>query len=1070
METTGDAVIITDGTGKILDVNEQACHLLVRERRQLIGRNVLEHMPEGRNPLSPEQAKLLRDGQPVRLSTEVLGPVGKPIPIEATVRKADLRGRGIFVAMVRDVSRAQRMHHILRERNRALAALNSVSSAVTRARSVPQVLRTALKAMMRFAEAEAGGMCEADPAGRSLKLVQTHGLTEPLRREIDGLSLGEGFSGRVLESGQVLIVKDLASDGRLTHVGVVEAGFRSALIVPLQGKRETLGTVFLLSTQVGHFSRVNVRLLTTVAREVALTLENASLLERTITSKRRYDELVGNARDLIFRLDPWGRLEEVNPRFSELTGEAAEQWLGKPALRLVTPNCRSQALSMLRGCLKGMVMTGQLRLATKGRGAVVCLVTLLPVHNSEGRVAALWGMAHDVTRQVLKDREVRTLLAVARAALNAELVNDLCQKVTEEIQRIMDVTCVSIFLYRPQSRQLELVGATGLPPEVRKAIAIQRLDDDPPGLAAEAALRRCPTRVENVRAPLGVGRVHAQSTEGVSELAICSFPLIAGSELAGVLQLAMQPSELLPASETEFLEAAASELAGALRRRRLEFELVGEQHRLDDIISSIGGGLVLVGADGHVLWTNQKMSEWFGGGQVLIGRSWEDVLGRSAPQDRPADAASPVRNVLETAHTEEFDVDCVVLDNKPRLFHVVANPIRDADGRVDRVLLLLLDFTEDRRLRRQLLQSEKLSAIGELVSGVAHELNNPLAAVLGFSELLLSNPDCPPEMRQQLSRINTEAVRCKKIVRNLLSFARQTEPRKLPVCINDTLAGALELKAYQFRVDNVTVVQELAPSGSIPYTMADPHQLQQVFLNILNNAHQAIGRQRRDGRIVVRSEMAKGRIRVSISDNGPGIPGEIISRIFDPFFTIKEVGEGTGLGLSISYGHVRDHDGTIEVDSSPGKGATFIIELPVKPVVFESPTDRPAAATPGVASARKILVVDDEVAMTELLHTILQRMGHHVTTARNGREALRKLVGSRFDLVITDLRMPGMGGQELYQELCRAAPALIGKVIFTTGDTASLQTRGFFRQSGEHLLTKPFKVSDVRGLVEKVLH
>src|SRR5882672_10603746 len=239
-----------------------------------------------------------------------------------------------------------------------------------------------------------------------------------------------------------------------------------------------------------------------------------------------------------------------------------------------------------------------------------------------------------------------------------------------------------------------------------------------------------------------------------------------------------------------------------------------------------------------------------------------------------------------------------------------------------------LEMTVDtlKNTQAQLIQSEKLSGIGEFVAGVAHELNNPLTSVVGFSELLKS-ADTNPRHKRNLDMILKSALRCQKIVQSLLSFARRHQPERKLSSINELVEGAVEILQYQMRTSNIEVTVRLDPR--LPKAMVDPHQVQQVFLNIINNARQAIEAHRPSGTVKIISEITGQSVRVIFHDNGPGIAEENLSKVFDPFFTTKEVGTGTGLGLSLCYGIIREHGGTITVRSKPGHGAQFIVELPL---------------------------------------------------------------------------------------------------------------------------------------------
>jgi C4-dicarboxylate-specific signal transduction histidine kinase/CheY-like chemotaxis protein len=368
----------------------------------------------------------------------------------------------------------------------------------------------------------------------------------------------------------------------------------------------------------------------------------------------------------------------------------------------------------------------------------------------------------------------------------------------------------------------------------------------------------------------------------------------------------------------------------------------------------------------------------------------------------------------------------------------------------------------------QLVQGEKMTAVGLLVSGVAHELNNPLTGVIGFSQLLLmSNTD--EKIRRRLQTINREAERCKKIVHNLQTFARKHKPEKDYIGVNGILEQTLELRSYQLNVDNIKVVTDLEPQ--LPKTMADYYQLQRVFLNIIINAHQAMASAGDEGELILRTRSRGDTIVVQIEDDGPGIAPENLGKLFDPFFTTKEVGQGTGLGLSICYGIVEEHRGRLSVDNSATGGAIFTVELPIiQPETHE--TDEPEEiAVPEAKEVprRNILVVDDETAIIEILHQLLSSEGHRVDTAVNGNVAWRKIQNEQYDLVISDLKMPGMSGQELHAKVREWNRELSKRFIFATGDILNSETHRFLDESGNCYLQKPFELDALRQAVNDAL-
>ena len=373
------------------------------------------------------------------------------------------------------------------------------------------------------------------------------------------------------------------------------------------------------------------------------------------------------------------------------------------------------------------------------------------------------------------------------------------------------------------------------------------------------------------------------------------------------------------------------------------------------------------------------------------------------------------------------------------------------------------------RLEEQLAQAEKMSAIGQMVSGVAHELSNPLSGVIGFTQLLQAG-ELNPRVRQHLDRIYGEAIRCQRIVQNLLTFTRRHKPETTFRSIHDVIDSVLELRAYQLQADDVRVERRYQPD--MPMTLLDFHQMEQVFLNIVNNAHQAMmtieGTPRR---LVISTGIDGGMVRVRLADSGPGIARERLQRIFEPFYTTKGTGEGTGLGLSLSRAIVGNHQGTMSADSVLGKGTTLTIELPlIEPRERDLEVSAPAVETaPSARRALRLLVVDDEAVLIDLLADFLRHAGHQVDHARDGYRALELATARDYDVILSDLKMPGLDGQGLFDRLCAVKPEMKTRFVFSTGDLANPKVQAFFAESGSHYLVKPFKLESVLAVLDRVV-
>ena len=384
------------------------------------------------------------------------------------------------------------------------------------------------------------------------------------------------------------------------------------------------------------------------------------------------------------------------------------------------------------------------------------------------------------------------------------------------------------------------------------------------------------------------------------------------------------------------------------------------------------------------------------------------------------------------------------------------------------VLTITRDITEKKRSsaelarqRESLYQREKLAALGSLLAGVAHELNNPLSVVVARAVLLEEQGNAATH--DAALKIRTAAERCARIVRTFLAMARQQPPQRGPVAINDVVFAAFDLAGYAVRNSNIEVQLELAPD--LPRLRADADQFHQVLLNLIINAQQSLQDRPLPRCLHVKSRFDDGadRLVVTVADNGPGIPPELRVRVFEPYFTTKPTGIGTGVGLAVSLGIVEAHGGTLTVDCPPAGGAVFTITLPVGAVGADR-ADAVPAARPS-ADIRSVLVVDDEAEIRDTLTEILTSARHRVVAVGSGREALQRIAAEHYDVIFTDMRMPDLDGRALYREIEQQWPDLTGRVVFVTGDTLTANLRDFLKETGRPVIEKPFLPSDVRRVV-----
>jgi len=501
------------------------------------------------------------------------------------------------------------------------------------------------------------------------------------------------------------------------------------------------------------------------------------------------------------------------------------------------------------------------------------------------------------------------------------------------------------------------------------------------------------------------------------------------------------------ASQTRSLMDSLAATAAAERNLRL-------------VMDAVPDAIVVVDHAGRILEANEPARSM----GATPGTTQRPTLFDSVNPD----ALALVQERLAAAFrgdVQRLEVPLIRADGSHGIAALLYAPVREGSA-ITRVLILARDVTDQRRSESQYQQAEKLAALGQVVSGVAHEINNPAAIISGFAQTLLLD-DLKPEHRDMLQMMYDEATRIGRITASLLAFARAGGKQRALVDLNDIARRTFALRSYHLSTLNITVALDLDPGE--PKIWADGSELQQLLLNLLINAEQALVTVDPPRTIAVRSRADERDARLEIADSGPGIPTELRTRIFDPFFTTKPEGVGTGLGLSICYGVARDHGGRIWVESEPGGGARFCVTLPRdQREEARDPGATPEPAPTAATGRLAVLVVDDEASLREALLRFLQRRNIHAEGVADGWEAIRLLEQRDFDVIISDVRMPGMSGREFLERLRRDRPELLARLVFSTGDAFTSETATLLKESGVPTVAKPFDFAVLERVVREV--
>ncbi len=707
--------------------------------------------------------------------------------------------------------------------------------------------------------------------------------------------------------------------------------------------------------------------------------------------------------------------------------------------------------------------------------------------------------------------------------------DEICHKLVQFLTETMNVENASIMVLDPEKGELRLLVGKSFFENEGTVYAEQmwpgkvfKLGE---GIAGQVAKERKSILIEDARTD---PRFVSAEGQKVSVRSILCLPLVHGERLHGVLNLSNSEPGAFTAKKEHALNIIASTASVALSQAlavdeliQLNKELTTRNRELGAVIAlseslhsdldldlvlaeslrnisdgfDIDGAAIFLGNEGpdsmklkscaakttdpDVKSLLQLLCERYGaeiartGGQApYVG--WIDGSDGDEEFRRESKAFVGVSLSSGQTHLGMLIVLCSskrgLDDAKIRLLDSFCQQVGLAIQNSILVTRLRDNISELKETKHKLVQSDKLALLGEMVSGVAHEINNPLAAIMGYSELLLIKESISRDGRSMLESAISCVDRCRKIMQGLLSFARKTELEKKPADINKIIDRVLAHRDYDLSLNNIEIVKDYEVEK--PIVAVDPNQIEQVFLNLLSNAFDSMAGRDVPGILEVRTRLADGdNVRIEFIDNGCGIKESDKARLFEPFFTTKEVGKGTGLGLSVSYGIIREHGGDLYLDDAHYCGAKFIITLPLAPPeqATEKRGDKKEPFVPPNAHG-KILVVDDEEIVLDVIEAALSLRGFSVDCAGDGERAYRMMEANKYDLIISDIRMPGaMDGKRLFREIKKENPELAERFVFMSGDVMEKKTAEFLKESGRSHLLKPFSLNALHQVIEKTL-
>lgn len=638
--------------------------------------------------------------------------------------------------------------------------------------------------------------------------------------------------------------------------------------------------------------------------------------------------------------------------------------------------------------------------------------------------------AAQLDRRISELFSLRELSYVLSESLELEHIVD---QVARYAARFLQADGSIVVLGEPGGTMLEVVAAEGTLGGHRSAASTAT------GSLVATAIERgrieVAQEVEN-RDVTVFGTIRARSAAVV--------PLRLHGERIGAIAVTERQGGPFTTEDLWLLSTVATNASVALANSRL-FAIVEQGRReWETAFNALREGIAVIDPGGAIQRANSSLARLAGLSEAeLIGRNFRELVFG----DMETAAA-----LIEAAHEGESPPPVVLRpEGRDRFLRLTIAPLQSGHDRAGSMVALVEDVTEQRSMEAQLFQNEKMAAIGQLVSGVAHELNNPLTSIAGLTELLLERDVGGDAPRQHLRIIHEQAGRAGRIVKNLLTFVRTGTTEQSPVDVNDVVARTTMLVAYEIRLREIELVTELHPLPAI--VMGDPHELQQVLLNLLTNAVQAIadlppGRLRR---ITIETARVEDRVILAVRDTGDGVPAELVANLFTPFFTTKPAGQGTGLGLSLSYGLIQAHGGTLAYEEGADGGAEFTIELPAADLPAGRVTPQPSERK------RRILIVDDDATAHRVIAALFTADRYRVESARNGAEGMAMAAATDYDLVIADATLAAPSGRPFVQELRDSDERWAERLIAVGG------------RNEDRRVSKPFDLRRLRSLADEVL-
>jgi PAS domain S-box-containing protein len=1001
------------------------------------------------------QGEISREGFVKDFEAKLKRKDGAPIDclISATVRKDEKDHIIGYEGIIKDISYRKSMEKELIQRTEELQTLYDLSVLINQTLDLDRVLPIALERASSLTRFEMGGIYLWNEEDEIFELKYYRGYPPEFAEKVKVLEGGKGVSGNSIQSGRPMIssIYDYPSPQFIPLLK--ENGIQSLVGIPLLAKGKAIGAITLLSRSLHHLREREIHLMESIGNQIGLAVENAILFSDVTKTKSEWETTFDAVTDLITIRDKEYRILRANKAALERFGLKPNELIGNKCYEVLHHRASPCEGCYLSETLKSMKPVSGERESTYLNGLFQYFT--FPAFNEAGEMIAVVDLAREITEHKRLEMEKEVVNNINKILASNLDVRKVIGAIHSELKRVLASERMTITLLEGQGIGFRYF-ASEKEDSVQELIdeEIHPKDGTPFSKALETGQPVIVRHTEETDSWIN----QRLFQEGIRSSLV--FPLEYKGRIMGTVNFGSKNPNHFSEDHVRFFQQLSVGLAISIENSLLLDEIKASEERYRTLVEGAHDGVLVVGDDYRFKYVNERLAE-------ILGHSREELIGMDFRNylDEQSKQLVADRYVLRQKGDEvppRYEFNILRKDGEIRNAEGSFTIVRDSKGRVN-TIAFVKDITEKKRMEEQLLQAEKLRALGEMASGVAHDFNNALAAILGNAQILLYTVK-EEGSKAALRTIEKVAKDSAQTVRRLQDFTRKSVHKEFfKLDVNGIIKDAVEITRPKWKddvqgrgihIEMVTNFEEIHPvAGSAS-------ELREVITNMIFNAIEAMPE---GGKIDIRTFWRKEKVYIQISDTGMGMTEEVRKKVFEPFFTTKPF-TNTGLGLSMSYGIVKRFGGEIEVESKIGHGTTFTIILPIG---LEGKEEWIGPSLTPRGKKARILVIDDEEHVRSVLSRMLSQVNHRVTVARDGGEGLRLFREREFDMVLTDLGMPGMSGWEVCKAIKRISSQI--PVGMITGWGMELDQTKKEESGVDFIISKPFDFNQILKVVDETM-